>query len=896
MSFLPNRLVYKEIADPEELSSESRGNPTRQAELPQMLTLKELVDHQPTFEQLQQEPRTANNIQDEIAKRAGLAALPLIREGEIGTKTTEALRSSFDCLWESLDWDYYDVRDKEAKYVILHDDQLKKMDATSIAKLMRDYYEGVDIQKFLPMVEAIARVKKNQEHAAYLSELRPNRKKAVSRFNVKKGADGKWESQQTQTSGMTQVVVENDVRAVNRVYGEVPHEITSSPAFQLYLQEAINTAMADPSEGMDVPIQGNDTGQLTEINKTILQPGQYLDQRDEGTNLWHDITPFTISDSAENKEYRRDIIGLGIYVKKRNELGEPIELDLEAWYMSTTARKGQSGDNAPEGDLKRARMPHQDGFVWIGNLCIRRDKEIQGGESILYHRDANAVKRESEDPAKSEQQRKFKALVAEADRFLLEANKSDDHSAAQNYQNARAVYQRAILLRNEYKLGQPQDDVKIIDSDGNKFILRTLEQGIKKIDEILVEIELRGEFWVPPVESADGKIAHIPFGLALQQQYPKSYMLDERRFEVHDPSGGDIGFFKERLSTVLSSPEGRIRFSEIIEEIGHQLIRSLGRAPSQAEILREYWHQTLFRQAELDAANQNSAYHHVEVQPQRNVIQKRAEHFPEDATDWETAPARLETGIVETPTGPYAVERLIISIRNAMGQVIEHPVMTNEEMEWVEGSAKMIAQQIGKEGKVFIAGLGQGLLNKELSQLGVEKQIVAEINHNVIAIVGPRVKKENGKLQIRQGDWKQVLEEAVAKGETFDAVSIDAYPNSADEVNRDASSREVIELAWKALKPGGVLTFYPDSRYIPARILHILDDMEVPRSAVHYTVESFKTSEFTKEYHYGDLMSVPCIKKPLLENKSEIQRLMEMVKAEEEEPEVERKMERRKSA
>jgi len=135
---------------------------------------------------------------------------------------------------------------------------------------------------------------------------------------------------------------------------------------------------------------------------------------------------------------------------------------------------------------------------------------------------------------------------------------------------------------------------------------------------------------------------------------------------------------------------------------------------------------------------------------------------------------------------------------------------------------------------------------------------------------------DNPELDIRQGDFRQVLEEAIANGEQFDAISIDAFPNSADEVNRDASSREVIELALQALKPGGVLTFYPDSRYLPARVIGILQESGIPLSSIHYTMGQFDTSNFTRSYHYGELMSIPSIQKPLVAEKE----LADKIKAE----------------
>jgi len=163
---------------------------------------------------------------------------------------------------------------------------------------------------------------------------------------------------------------------------------------------------------------------------------------------------------------------------------------------------------------------------------------------------------------------------------------------------------------------------------------------------------------------------------------------------------------------------------------------------------------------------------------------------------------------------------------------------------------------------------------------GIKNQVVAELNHDVIDLVGKKVEEEcpDVNLDLRQGDFKEILIETIKNKEEFEAISIDAFPNSAEDVNCDASNNEVLKLAWKALKPGGILTFYPDSRYIPSRILNILHDLEVPETSIHYTVAKFKTSEFTKNYHYGELMAVPAIQKPLLLWKDNQAKVNELVK------------------
>lgn len=357
---------------------------------------------------------------------------------------------------------------------------------------------------------------------------------------------------------------------------------------------------------------------------------------------------------------------------------------------------------------------------------------------------------------------------------------------------------------------------------------------------------------------------HIPFAFYAEQNFPTPSEGDERRFEMHDPG---LEHYEQELAQwrVELGPLYIYDFRDSTKFLLPDLIAALGRAPTPAELHRENHRQELHRQADWDDVwNPGGAYTKTEVLPQRKVIKMRREDFPKDPREFETAPARIEH---TTRQGVEDVTRLIITTSNQRGGTTEHPVMTTEEINWVKDSARVIAQH-AQGGKVFIAGLGLGLLNEELDQRGVKEQVVAELNRNVVSLVEPGLqKKMKGKLEVRQGDFREVLQQAIANGKQFDAISIDAFPNTADEVNRDASSKEVIELALKALKPGGMLTFYPDSRYLPQRILSILYECGIPNTCIHYTVSRFNTSEFTHGYHYGDLMAVPCIIKPVISEK-----------------------------
>jgi len=366
---------------------------------------------------------------------------------------------------------------------------------------------------------------------------------------------------------------------------------------------------------------------------------------------------------------------------------------------------------------------------------------------------------------------------------------------------------------------------------------------------------------------------HVPSGLAFQERYPTLSDPDERGFRLHAPK---LSEYEDKLAEQRVGIGNDSIFREGLgrdtRRVLPDMVKALGRVPSPAELMRETQRQKMvFNQPLNDTWYDPASYKEAEVYPQRQVIESRALDFPADPAEWESAPAELREVEVSTRAGVSKIEKqLIITTGNQRGGKTEHPVMTTAELQWVKDSADVIADH-AKGGKVFIGGLGFGLLNKELDQRGVSHQVVAEINTNVIGLITPDLKKSmRGNLELRQGDFRQKLQEAVDSGEQFDAISIDAFPNTADEVNRDASGKEVIKLALRALRPGGVLTFYPDSRYLPMRVLQTLDEEGIPKSCIHYTVSKFEQSDFTEQYHYGNLMAVPCIMKPLVSDQNTV--------------------------
>jgi hypothetical protein len=349
-----------------------------------------------------------------------------------------------------------------------------------------------------------------------------------------------------------------------------------------------------------------------------------------------------------------------------------------------------------------------------------------------------------------------------------------------------------------------------------------------------------------------------PLMLSWLQQYGRFYVDDERKFEFVDPTIKDKDYFLKQLidekSKGVLDKEINLRLDY---DIVCQLVQSLGRVPTPLEVKREKFRQQIFKQ--IDEDEYNEVYLETESIPREVIKSSRIGDFPDSKNSFnafKNAKAKIEC--VE------GIERLILEVPNSKGHLISHPVMTNEELPWVKKSADIIARIMkdDESSRIFIAGLGLGLLNKELIYRGVqpERQFVVEINSDVIN----KINTIDG-LDIVQDDFKCVLDRLVYERKLFKAVSIDPFPNNADEINCDASSEDVLSKSLAILELGGLLTFYPDSYYVPKKVCKFLNFVGVPNSSIHYTVANFNKSSFTEKYYYGDLMAVVHIQKPLID-------------------------------
>lgn len=375
---------------------------------------------------------------------------------------------------------------------------------------------------------------------------------------------------------------------------------------------------------------------------------------------------------------------------------------------------------------------------------------------------------------------------------------------------------------------------------------------------------------------------HTPLVLELESLHGLSPISDERLFLFPIPKNGNPSFFRKQLQTRLKAGDPDAYFkSKKYLDIVRQMIISLGRLPSPIEVEGEVYRSRIFDQIKED--RQNPAYIETEDIPKKELAKKREEDFPEAKMSkklFAEAPIKIDR--------LNGVERLILYVPNSRGELVEHPVMTNEEIEWVDLSARIIANVMSKKknSEVFIAGLGLALLNHALVKYGVapSRQIVAEINKSVIEKVCSKFEKElirdfprmntKDKLQILEGDFMEIIDGLISSKKTFSAVSIDVFPNSSDEINKDSSNAKVLKKALQLLEPGGLLTFYADSRYLPYEIVKILNNNGIPNSSINYSVARIKKSDFTEQYHYGDLLSVVHIQKPLIKSMERVESLL----------------------
>ena len=261
------------------------------------------------------------------------------------------VQSSFN----SLDWDYYDVRREQL--ALLQTTFPGSVDS----ELYRDFYTGKSsLSTVLSLLTLTNHPFSNELHCR-LEAIRPYRRRTTSRFVLSTDGD-RWDVERISNTAITQSVVSSDYRSLQRVFRETDVTVVEHPQFLRLLaalgdmvrqaEEAVSsmtvtcwqTGIVATSErsgtnspegihqdGADfivsalVAARSNISGgasrvfgpdKKTEVLNVVLNPGQGIFQADTGSTLWHDVTPIKVADPAEG-EGIRNIFGFDIHVSER---------------------------------------------------------------------------------------------------------------------------------------------------------------------------------------------------------------------------------------------------------------------------------------------------------------------------------------------------------------------------------------------------------------------------------------------------------------------------------------------------------------------------------------------------------------------------------------------------
>ena len=269
----------------------------------------------------------------------------------------------FSPLFEELSWDPYDQRRLQLAYLI----KAFPKDKSVLEERLPAYYTGKkDVRSIRKWINLLS----NKQRKKY-DAIQPWRRRSVSRFilsETKKGIRVK----RVEVPQFVQAVESMDVRSLPRVFDESPTHHVENDLFYDFMKAifrqvqkvrgkvgkkvkkisitahfmSVKATSAKPGDnspegahedgadyivsalvvnrknlkgGQTQIIEKLDNGKKEIVFKHTLRPGQFVfqaDTKDEvtyGTDLWHHVTPFAISNPKKGEGWR-DIIGFDIDV------------------------------------------------------------------------------------------------------------------------------------------------------------------------------------------------------------------------------------------------------------------------------------------------------------------------------------------------------------------------------------------------------------------------------------------------------------------------------------------------------------------------------------------------------------------------------------------------------
>jgi hypothetical protein len=267
-----------------------------------------------------------------------------------------AFVNQFSNSFESMDWDYYDVKRKQLELLQEHQVDIP-------LNSFSEYYSNnkQDQESYLSSLTTDKRLLKK------CLEIKPWRRRSVCSFELSLGSETSLH--RIEPKPFTQAVEKEDLRSLPRIFAQTKDDIVNNDLFRSFILKIAeyaqkvtphvdikqmeitahfmsvkarqhipgnNSPEGAHEDGADFIVSAcvinrkNITGAKSQVLEKLadgsmvtlfereLQPGEFLFQADTGeekhygNDLWHYVTPFYVDDP--HKEAWRDIIGFDIVI------------------------------------------------------------------------------------------------------------------------------------------------------------------------------------------------------------------------------------------------------------------------------------------------------------------------------------------------------------------------------------------------------------------------------------------------------------------------------------------------------------------------------------------------------------------------------------------------------